>query len=206
VFAAGAAKRRGRKVFPDRARLPLSFDPVRLRRDLDTLSSIAWTSHFVRQNYEGDWSVIPLRSVAGETHPIRMIYSDPTAAVYEDTPMLGACGYFRQVVAAFACEVRSVRLMKLTPGSIIKEHTDLDLDIAHGAARVHIPVTSNPGVDFRLNGARVEMKVGEAWYLRLADPHSVANRGAEDRVHLVVDVVVNDWMRGLLRAAVTAEV
>lgn len=189
-------------MFPDRARLPLSFDPARLWRDLDKLSSIDWTSHFVRQNYEGDWSVIPLRSAAGETHPIRMIYSDPTATVFEDTPMLASCGYFREVVAAFACEVRSVRLMKLTPGSIIKAHTDLDLGVENGAARVHIPVTTNPGVEFRLNGARVEMKAGEAWYLRLADPHSAANRGAEDRVHLVLDLVANDWLMGLLRLAV----
>ncbi|MGR4866399.1 aspartyl/asparaginyl beta-hydroxylase domain-containing protein [Caulobacter sp. LARHSG274] len=193
-------------MFPDRARLPLSFDSAGLRGDLDKLSSIAWTSHFVRQNYEGDWSVIPLRCAAGETHPIRMIYSDPTATVFEDTPMLAACDHFRAVVAVFACEVRSVRLMKLTPGSVIKEHTDLDLGVENGTARVHVPVTTNPGVEFRLNGARVEMKAGEAWYLRLADPHSVANRGAEDRVHLVLDLVVNDWLRGLVRQGVTVEV
>ncbi|MDR7116932.1 aspartyl/asparaginyl beta-hydroxylase domain-containing protein [Caulobacter sp. BE254] len=184
-------------AFPDRLQLPLSFDPARLRRDLDKLSSIDWTAHFVRQNYEGDWSVIPLRSPAGETHPIRMIYSDPTATVFEDTPMLGSCGYFREVVTAFACEVRGVRLMKLTPGSIIKEHTDLDLGVENGAARIHVPVTTNPGVEFRLNGATVEMRAGEAWYLRLADPHSVANRGAEDRVHMVLDLVANPWLEGL---------
>jgi hypothetical protein len=200
----GAAEQRGSMAFPDRSRLPLSFDPILLRRDLDTLSSTGWTSHFVRQNYEGDWSVIPLRSAAGETHPIRMIYSDPTATVFEDTPMLGPCGYFRQVLAAFACEVRSVRLMRLTPGSIIKEHTDLDLDVEAGAVRIHIPITTNPEVDFRLNGSRVVMEPGSVWYLRLADPHSVANRGREDRVHLVLDLVANDWVRGLLLGAAAA--
>ena len=73
---------------PDRLRLPLSFDPDRLVRDLAALSSVDWIAHFVKQNYEGDWSVIPLRGVAGATHPIRMIYSDPTATAFEDTPML----------------------------------------------------------------------------------------------------------------------
>jgi quercetin dioxygenase-like cupin family protein len=191
-------------VFPDRLQLPLSFDPVLLRGDLDRLSSVDWISHFVTQNYEGDWSVIPLRGVAGASHPVMMIYSDPTATAFEDTPMLAACGYFREVLAAFACKVQSVRLMRLTPGSVIKEHSDNDLDVAKGAVRIHIPITTNPRVEFRLNGARVVMAPGDAWYLRLSDPHSVANRGAEDRVHLVLDAVVNDWVERLLRKAAGA--
>ena len=183
-------------VYPDRLQLPLSFDPVLLRRDLEVLSATPWTAHFVRQNYEGDWSVIPLRSVAGETHPIRMIYSDPTATTFVDTPFLEACATFRKVIAAFACEVRSVRLMRLTPGSVIKEHTDLDLGVESGTARIHIPVITNPGVEFLLNGRRVEMAEGQAWYLRLGDPHAVANRGTTDRVHLVLDLVANAWLMG----------
>jgi hypothetical protein len=183
-------------VFPDRLQLPLSFDPARLRRDLEALSATPWTAHFVEQNYEGDWSVIPLRCAAGESHPIRMIYSDPMATVFLDTPFLELCPYFREVIAAFACEVRSVRLMRLTPGSIIKEHSDHDLGVEFGVARVHIPVTTNPDVDFRLNGARVEMKAGNAWYLRLSNPHAVANRGSSDRVHLVLDLVADDWLLG----------
>jgi len=53
--------------FPDRLRLPLAFDPGLLARDLERLSAGDWTSHYVKQNYDGDWSVIPLRSPAGET-------------------------------------------------------------------------------------------------------------------------------------------
>lgn len=188
-------------VFPDRLQLPLSFDPVLLRRDLEALSATSWTAHFVQQNYEGDWSVIPLRCAAGETHPIRMIYSDPTATAFIDTPFLAGCGYFQTVIAAFACEVRSVRLMRLTPGSIIKEHTDVDLGVEDGTARIHIPVTTNPDVEFLLNRRRVEMKEGQAWYLRLNDPHAVANRGPADRVHLVLDLVANDWLMGFFAEA-----
>lgn len=188
-------------AFPDRLQLPLSFDPARLARDLDALSATPWTAHYVQQNYEGDWSVIPLRCAAGETHPIRMIYSDPTATAFVDTPFLRPCPYFRTVIAAFACEVRAVRLMRLGPGSVIREHTDLDLDIEAGAARIHVPVVTNPDVDFRLNGSRVEMAAGEAWYLRLSDPHAVANRGTTDRVHLVLDLVVDDWLTGFFEAS-----
>jgi hypothetical protein len=184
-------------AFPDRLQLPLSFDPARLARDLNALSATSWTAHYVQQNYEGDWSVIPLRCAAGETHPIRMIYSDPMATAFVDTPFLEPCPYFRDVIAAFACEVRAVRLMRLGAGSVIREHTDLDLDIESGAARIHVPVVTHPEVDFRLNGSPVEMRAGEAWYLRLSDPHAVANRGPTDRVHLVLDLVADAWLLGL---------
>jgi hypothetical protein len=188
-------------VFPDRLQLPLSFDPALLRRDLDALSATPWTAHFVEQNYEGDWSVIPLRCAAGETHPIRMIYSDPLATTFVDTPFLAACPYFRAVIAAFACPVRNVRLMRLTPGSVIKEHTDLDLGVEGGEARVHIPVATSADVEFLINRTRVEMRPGEAWYLRLSDPHAVANRGTSDRVHLVLDLTVDDWLTGFFDGA-----
>ena len=61
-----------------------------------------------------------------------------------------------------------------------------------------ISATSNTEVDFRLNGSAVVMAPGECWYLRLSDPHSVANRGTTDRVHLVVDAVVNDALRRMI--------
>src|SRR5579863_5954661 len=111
-------------TFADQLRLPLSFDAERLARDLDALSSVGWIAHFVKQNYQGQWDVIPLRGVAGAKHPVQMIYSDPTASAFEDTAMLAACPYVREVLAAFRCEVQAVRLMRLTPGSVINEHRD----------------------------------------------------------------------------------
>jgi hypothetical protein len=191
-------------AFPDRLRLPLSFDPDRLAGDLAALPSDDWIAHFVTQNYEGDWSVIPLRGVAGATHPVMMIYPNPTATEFADTPMLTPCPYFREVLAAFACEVRTVRLMRLTPGSVIKEHNDPGLAAEDGMARVHIPITTSEAVEFELNRRRVMMAPGSVWYLRLADPHRVTNRGASDRVHLVIDLVVNDWLLGLFAQAEAA--
>ena len=41
----------------------------------------------------------------------------------------------------------------------------------------------------------------ECWYHNLNLPHWVAIRGATDRIHLVIDCVVNDKLRELLLAA-----
>jgi len=88
---------------------------------------------------------------------------------------------------------------------VIREHRDHDLCYEEGTVRIHIPVTTNEGVDFRLNGVRCPMEAGSTWYLRLSDPHSVANRGEADRVHLVIDATVNDWLAGLFDRALVEQ-
>ena len=189
--------------FPDRLRLPFRFDAVHLGEDLQRFSSETWRRHFIRQNYDGDWSIIPLRAAAGETHPARMIAPPPGTVDFADTALMEACPYIRHhVIPVFHCGLRSVRLMRLTPGSLIKEHVDTDLSFEDGSVRLHIPVVTNDAVDFRLNGTRVVMEAGRCWYLRLSYPHSVANRGAEDRVHLVIDAEANDWIAGVFEQAV----
>lgn len=188
-------------TFPDRLRLPFAFDHDLLAADLQRLQVSQWTRHFVTQNYQGDWSVIALRGPARAQHPIQMIYSDPTATAFEDTPMLAACPYYRTVLDSFACPLQAVRLMRLTPGSVIKEHSDHDLCFEQGSVRLHIPITTNDGVVFELNRRRVILEAGSCWYLRLSDPHSVANRGDADRVHLVIDAGVNQWVEAAFAAA-----
>jgi hypothetical protein len=186
---------------PDRIPLSLRFDPTQLKQDLERLEQREWIDHFVKQNYSGTWDVLPLRGTAGATHPIMMIYSDPSCVNFEDTPFLKEAPYLQEVLAAFQCPLQSVRLMRLTPGSEIKEHCDHDLSAELGQVRMHIPITTNPDVDFFLNGTHVPMTPGSCWYLRLADPHAVNNRGTTDRVHLVIDATMNEWLTNELHQA-----
>jgi Aspartyl/Asparaginyl beta-hydroxylase len=186
--------------WPDRVRLPLELDVVVLNADLAEFVDADWRHHFVRQNYTGDWDVLPLRAKEGATHPVQMIYADPMATVFVDTPLLDRAPHLRAVLAALECPVLAARLMRLAPGSTILEHSDHDLDAACGRARLHIPVTTNDDVVFLLNRVPVDMAHGSVWYLRLADPHSVHNGGTTDRVHLVIDVLVDDWLTAQLDA------
>ena len=188
-------------TIPDRVRLPFAFDEGRLVADLDRVLRNDWLAHFVKQNYDGVWDVLPLRGKAGATHPVMMIYSDPSATEFEDGPLLGETPYIRALLSTFRSPLRSVRLMRLTPGSVIKEHDDGDLAVEYGMARIHVPITTNAQVEFMVNRVPVVMAPGEAWYLRLSDKHSVANRGTTDRVHLVIDAVADDWLLDLIRQA-----
>jgi aspartyl/asparaginyl beta-hydroxylase (cupin superfamily) len=105
------------------------------------------------------------------------------------------------VLAAFHCELQAVRFLRLKAGSVIKQHTDLNLGYEDGEVRLHIPVETNPAVEFVLGGKRIDMQPGEVWYHNFNLPHSVANKGDHDRIHLVVDCFLNDWLRELILAA-----
>ena len=176
-------------------KIPLNIDPTDL---LSAYSSIEmhhpWIPHFVTRNYEGDWSVIPLRSVSGCADHI---FSDPAATpdAYRDTPQLAAAPYIREVLAMLHCPHTSVRLMKLAAGGVIKEHCDHDLTFDQGSARLHIPIQTSSQVDFFIENERVIMDVGECWYIDASRPHRLANRGENDRIHLVIDCIVNNWLR-----------
>jgi len=177
-------------------RLPLTFDPGRLRSDLEAVAVDEWAAHFNASYYEGEWSGVALRAIEGAASGL---YPDPTATGrFVDTPVLARMPYVQMVLAAFECPLDSVRLLKLTAGSSIQEHRDYKLNHEHGEVRVHIPIVTNDDVAFFLAGELVPMRAGEAWYLDLELPHRVDNRSDEDRIHLVIDCVANEWLDRLL--------
>jgi len=186
---------------PDRVRWPVTFDPALLAPDLERLSASAWIGHFLTDRFDGGWDVIPLRGPKDAIHPAMMIATTPGQKEFADTAALALCPYFRTVIDSFEAEIRAVRLLRLTPGSLLKEHTDHEYTGDDGTIRFHIPVVTNPDVVFLLNGTRVVMEAGSVWVLRLIDPHSVANRGATDRVHMLVDAVMNPRLEKMLREA-----
>jgi hypothetical protein len=187
---------------PDRIQLHVLFDHLQMCQDLKKLKSTDWLEHFVKDNFEGDWSIIPLRGPKGETHPIRMSYSDPSQNEFVDTIFLKKTNYFPKVIKWFKCPVKSVRLMKLSAGSTIKKHSDLDLSVELGEVRLHIPIKTNADVHFYLNDSEVTMNQGECWYLRLSEPHNVDNESPIERIHLVLDVVVNKWLEQQLHKSI----
>jgi Aspartyl/Asparaginyl beta-hydroxylase len=173
-------------------RLPIAFDAAALAAEAAALAADEWVPHFNTAYYEGDWSGVALRSVGGEE---RRLYPDPTArAEYQPTPLLARTPALAGALERFRCPLLAARLLRLGPGARIREHTDYNLAYEDGELRVHVPVTTGPEVEFVHDGRALAMRPGEAWYLDLNLPHSVSNRGAAARVHLVVDCVVDEWL------------
>lgn len=183
---------------PKAVRLPLEIDGAALLCELQRIESEAWVQHFNTAYYAGDWEVVSLRSTNGRAS---QIYPDPTKHDFIDTDLLKSSAVFQTALAAFRCPLLGVRLMRLSPGSSILEHRDHSLSFEDGEIRVHIPVKTNPLVEFYLDGERIVMGEGEAWYLNLNYNHRVVNNGGEERVHLVVDCTVNGWLRDLAESS-----
>ncbi|MEO8435577.1 MAG: aspartyl/asparaginyl beta-hydroxylase domain-containing protein [Pyrinomonadaceae bacterium] len=173
-----------------------SFDPKPLQVDVERFASDGWVSHFNQRYFEGEWTGLALRSVSGD---VSQLYHDPQLkGSFVDTPLLDQCPNVQAALRFFQCPLRSVRFLKLAAGSTIREHRDYDLGFAEGQLRFHIPIFTNPDVDFFLDAQKVEMSLGECWYLDLSLPHWVSNRGATDRIHLVIDCELNEWLTGLI--------
>lgn len=171
------------------------FDAEKIKAEMAQMEESRWKQHYNKSHYEGQWNVLPLRSLNGSAENIVSVHA--TTNPYSATPLLQAFPSIQSVLRFFACEKRAVRLMKLHAGAIIKEHCDQEMSFEEGEVRFHIPVTTNPGVAFYLEEEQVVMQEGECWYLNLSLKHRVKNAGTTDRVHLVIDCKVNEWVRNL---------
>jgi hypothetical protein len=179
-------------------RLPFLFDHERLKHDLNKCLELEWRQHFNEKDYSGEWTGIALRSATGATHDI---LPRPSCDSYRDTPLLEVCSYFRNVLGSFCCRQEAVRLLRLAPGSRINEHRDRGECYERGTFRVHIPIRTDASVSFRIDGCEVPMKEGECWYANVDLPHSVANNGLHERIHLVIDCERNPWSDEMFRVA-----
>ena len=174
------------------AQLYLDIPLTSFQQEVDKLTD-GWIAHFNYKHYEGEWTALPLRSPGGKTDQIipDMLQQD----AYADTDLMTVCPSIQTWLQSFKCPLLSVRLLKLKTGSLIKEHRDYELCFEKGEARLHVPIFTNPAVEFYLNGVLVKMREGECWYINANLPHRVSNLGASDRIHLVVDCQVNDWLK-----------
>jgi hypothetical protein len=178
-------------------RLPFLFDTDRLQSDLFKIDK-NWIAHLNKQQYSGDWGAIPLRSKGGRVDDIVPHVNEEDEFI--DTKVMEQCAYIKEVVNILPGVKKAVRLMNLKSGALIKEHRDHDLCYEKGEARIHIPITTNENVEFLLDGEKMKLNVGECWYMNFNLPHSLVNNGDSDRVHLVIDCIVDDEMQKLFES------
>ena len=176
-------------------RFPFRFDIDRLHGDLAKVLPQEWSAHYNERDYGGTWRGVALRSGTGSSHDLYAMPGDGFAS----TGLLDRCAYFREVLSVFQCPLKSVRLLSLAPQSFIREHSDHALGYEDGEIRIHVPIQTNPDVEFYVAGERLLLEEGASYFVNVNLPHRVNNRGPADRVHLVIDAEVNDWVRALFR-------
>lgn len=172
-------------------KFPLFFDTEKLKNDVHKILNKNWTDHYNTKDYIGKWTSIALMSQNGKSDAI---YASPnTTEKLVPTEILDSCIYFKEILDGFLFEKTAVRLLQLAVGAEVKPHSDNCLGYEDGCFRLHIPIITNSEVEFILDGKRLIMNEGECWYIDANFTHSVANRGTEDRIHLVIDGLRNEW-------------
>jgi hypothetical protein len=178
------------------------YDVQRLLHDFSIAASSGGEHRHWGEYHDGGWSAIPLVSIDGRTDPKSLqLYKGE----FKKTPILKACSYLDEIVDSFACPVRRVRIMKLEAGTNILLHCDPEDSWALGQVRLHIPIVTHDEVYFYVANQRVIMKAGELWYCDFSYPHSVHNKSPIDRMHLVLDLILNPWLKALFPSESMAE-
>jgi uncharacterized protein (TIGR03032 family) len=160
-------------------RLPLSFDVERMQAEVAAIPDPEWRPH--PEGRPGN-SALPLIAVNGD--PL----DDGVAGPMLPTPQLARCEYLQQVLASFEAVIGRSRLMRLEGESEATLHSDTNYYWAD-RVRIHVPVRTDPAIEFVCNGKSVHMGAGEAWIFDAWHLHNVLNPTGGARVHLVADTV-----------------
>ncbi|KAA9131665.1 aspartyl/asparaginyl beta-hydroxylase domain-containing protein [Marinihelvus fidelis] len=75
---------------------------------------------------------------------------------------------------------------KLLAGGRIPPHSDTHPSF-HVGHRIHVPITTNPRVRFMIDGRPHRLQPGRAYEINNQLNHSVANKGADDRITFIFD-------------------
>ena len=173
----------------------MRFEADRLAEDLARVHESWWGEH--RGPYhDGTWDSVSLWAPRGDPFE-----QSSKGGAFAATPALKFCPYFAELLDQFPAERNRIRLMRLRAGGQILRHSDPLHTIAKDLVRLHIPVVTNPDVRFLVNDILVPLAVGETWLVDVRFPHEVVNAGAQDRVHLVLDLVPSPELARLINQA-----
>jgi hypothetical protein len=178
---------------PASVRLPRQYDVDLLKRDLQALRDVKSAAQ-PGPYHKGEWTGIALYSMGGKQSVF------PSAAGtdhYQETEELQRAPYFKQILDELKCPKEVVRILFLPPGGHIKDHFDFHTSFQFGLLRLHIPIVTHPDVTFIIDGQRVHWKEGELWYGDFSKVHSVKNDSSVVRVHMVIDVQIDDFVLSL---------
>lgn len=89
-------------------------------------------------------------------------------------------------------KVGRVIIPKLLSGGTISAHRDSG-EYLESVRRHHIPIITNDNVFFTVGGEEVNMREGEVWEINNNQIHEVENLSHEDRVHILMDIIPNEY-------------
>jgi hypothetical protein len=179
-------------------RLPRTYDPEALHQDLVRLRD-APSAAQPGPYHDGEWTGVSLYSQGG--------VEDGSAPLepFAPTPSLARAPYIADLLAGLDCAKLMVRLLTLPPGAEIGEHNDAGSNFRFGSLRLHVPIVTDRDVVMVIDSHRVHWAEGELWWGDFSRPHWLRNDSDVTRVHLVIDVEVDEFVLGLFPDAFVEE-
>ncbi len=189
------------------AQIPCVIQLAALQADVGLLLQHSWVDHVNKRDYDGGWDVLPLRCQHQylNAHPIMQGFSLAEGTAWENLPVLQQCPSIESIFSQLHCPIKSARLMRLKAGAHIKPHRDKELAMEFGEVRLHVPIYTSANVRFIVDGKNIPMRAGELWYFNADQIHEVYNTGIDDRINLVIDCVVNNWLRRSILCGAASE-
>lgn len=157
------------------------IDKLMIDKTLIELKNYNWQPVWADKRYAGEhWMTCPLIEEFNKT---------PNFTKFELASL---------IEQKMKCKIKNLMFYAMLPGGDIPPHRDMVGNVGFGGLRLHVPIITNEKVNFIVAGKKVIMGVGDLWALDTSYTHSVSNFGSENRIHLVMDVIVNEWVLSLL--------
>jgi len=173
-------------------RLPLRCDAARLQAEVAAIPSGLWGTRGGRVGVHNPAQAIFLRGHAPAEGNLPI----------EDRDALAHVPYIREIITRLIPAPPQRCLLALLPGgAVIAPHVD-QADYFSKTIRIHVPVTTHPGVWMFCAGSSYRMAPGEIWALNNSTLHGVWNADpAQSRTHLICDFLTTPALLDLLARA-----
>ncbi len=169
-------------------RLRIEVDVDAIVAEVDRLDPSWWRPH--PEGHAGN-DALPIVSANGSPE------DDAVDGDMRPTPVLEQLPSLVPVLAALDAPIGRTRLMRIVPGGEATAHVDLNR-YWWDRHRVHVPLRTDPSVEFRCGDTGVHMPAGSVWVFDTWRNHNVINRSPSARIHLVIDTVGSAALTALL--------
>ena len=142
-------------------------------------------------NHDGGWNGISLIAYGGDPNNTAVKDQKPT-----ETFLLEKCPSIKKLLYSLPGKKHRVRFLEVKPGKKVFWHFDngetIDNFDYSKNARFHMPIYTNKNVLFKISHEKLEWEEGKIYYGDFSFPHTIHNKSNENRVHLIIDLQIND--------------
>jgi len=149
-------------------------------------------------DHSGGWGSIGLITYGGD--PFNDLVNNELKLM--PTKILDMCPSIKNMLDEIPGKKHRVRLMEVKPGTKVHWHYDNnetidELDFSKNV-RLHMPIFTNKKVNMKICHENLNWEEGKLYYGDFSFPHCINNASDLNRIHLVIDVGINDNIINLL--------